>query len=418
MRMARGPRSAEHGLLPRRRPLLPLALVSGRRRPFPRSAQRGSGIHRTGRGVFPPGGIAAPADGRPIRRTESAGDPVLRAPAVRICTERVRRRREEASAGAERAIVRAGLMASPVEGAMRLTRTAALFAALVPLAAHRRRPDRSRAWAATHLPADVLALACAPSAASEMPAVPLRVTGGQSTRVRAPAPRRATSSPSTPGAPTACRSGQEFFVRRILKDRDQVVSRTTPARCRPPAGSACTRSRKRCRSPPSSTPATPCASATTSSRSRCRSWCRAPRRRASRNATTTAACCPARTGAGPTPAGDFIVIDRGRDHGITPGSQFVVYHDKKEDGNFLYQVGRSRGRRGARELGHAERDGRPQRRERGRLRGDAEVAASAAWAGGQVGGEATSTASAYLLTATCRKTRTIQRVSPARCSRR
>ena len=37
-------------------------------------------------------------------------------------------------------------------------------------------------------------------------------------------------------------------------------------------------------------------------------------------------------------AGDFIVIDRGSDHGITPGSQFVVYHDKQEPGNFLYEV--------------------------------------------------------------------------------
>ena len=27
-----------------------------------------------------------------------------------------------------------------------------------------------------------------------------------------------------------------------------------------------------------------------------------------------------------------------RDYGIVPGSQFVVYHDKHEDGNFLYQV--------------------------------------------------------------------------------
>ena len=56
---------------------------------------------------------------------------------------------------------------------MRLTRTAALFAALVPLAATAT-AQTGPAWAATHLPAEVLSLACAPSATPEIPAVPLR----------------------------------------------------------------------------------------------------------------------------------------------------------------------------------------------------------------------------------------------------
>jgi hypothetical protein len=37
-------------------------------------------------------------------------------------------------------------------------------------------------------------------------------------------------------------------------------------------------------------------------------------------------------------AGDFIVIDRGKDHGIAPGSQFVIYQDKNQPGNFLYEI--------------------------------------------------------------------------------
>ena len=48
------------------RALLPLALVSRRRGPFPRSAQRGSGIHGTGRRLLLPGRFAAQGrrDGR------------------------------------------------------------------------------------------------------------------------------------------------------------------------------------------------------------------------------------------------------------------------------------------------------------------------------------------------------------------
>ena len=37
--------------------------------------------------------------------------------------------------------------------------------------------------------------------------------------------------------------------------------------------------------------------------------------------------------------GDYFVIDRGSDHGITSGSQFVLYRDKKQAENFLYEIG-------------------------------------------------------------------------------
>jgi hypothetical protein len=36
-------------------------------------------------------------------------------------------------------------------------------------------------------------------------------------------------------------------------------------------------------------------------------------------------------------AGEYVVIDRGKDHGIVPGSQFVVYNDKQQPGNFLFE---------------------------------------------------------------------------------
>ena len=37
--------------------------------------------------------------------------------------------------------------------------------------------------------------------------------------------------------------------------------------------------------------------------------------------------------------GDYLLINRGTNQGVTPGARFVVYHDKKESGNFLFQIG-------------------------------------------------------------------------------
>jgi hypothetical protein len=37
--------------------------------------------------------------------------------------------------------------------------------------------------------------------------------------------------------------------------------------------------------------------------------------------------------------GDFFTINRGTAEGITPGAQFVVYRDKKEANNFLFELG-------------------------------------------------------------------------------
>ena len=37
--------------------------------------------------------------------------------------------------------------------------------------------------------------------------------------------------------------------------------------------------------------------------------------------------------------GDFLIIDRGSDHGVMPGKRLVVYRDKHQTGNFLYELG-------------------------------------------------------------------------------
>jgi hypothetical protein len=37
--------------------------------------------------------------------------------------------------------------------------------------------------------------------------------------------------------------------------------------------------------------------------------------------------------------GDYFMVDRGSDHGVTVGSQFVVYRDKRQPENFLFELG-------------------------------------------------------------------------------
>jgi hypothetical protein len=37
--------------------------------------------------------------------------------------------------------------------------------------------------------------------------------------------------------------------------------------------------------------------------------------------------------------GDFFIIDHGSDHGVAKGAQFVLYRNKLQPGNFLYDLG-------------------------------------------------------------------------------
>ena len=37
--------------------------------------------------------------------------------------------------------------------------------------------------------------------------------------------------------------------------------------------------------------------------------------------------------------GDYLTIDRGSSEGVKVGAQFVVYRDKKESQNFLFELG-------------------------------------------------------------------------------
>ena len=220
---------------------------------------------------------------------------------------------------------------------MRFTRTAALAALAAFVLPAVASAQTGPAWAATHLPADVLPLVCAPSITYEVPAVPLHVSGGQSLDARMV---WGTGDLITinAGRNNGIQVGQEFFARRMQKERDRYVTRETPGTVRT-AG-----------------------------------WIRVYAVDDEMSlATVQYACDPIEVGdylepfALPTAvprtekkgkpekgnyarvlsgndrkqtfgAGEFIVIDRGRDHGIVAGSQFVVYHDKRVPGNFLFNV--------------------------------------------------------------------------------
>ena len=191
---------------------------------------------------------------------------------------------------------------------------------------------------ASKLPREVLALACAPKAAFTQPTTPLRVTGGQAASVRqshAPGDLITINA----GTQNGIEVGQEFYTRRILVSGRDTVSQETP-------GTVLTSG-----------------------------WIRVYAVDDTMSlATITHACETVDIGdhlepfalpTMPTVAsnkgkperdnyghvlvgdsrrlvfgkGDFFVLDRGSDHGITPGAQFVVYRNKLQPQNFLYDLG-------------------------------------------------------------------------------
>jgi hypothetical protein len=190
----------------------------------------------------------------------------------------------------------------------------------------------------TGLAPGVLAMACAPALAYEAPPMPLRITGGQDSFARS---SYSTSDLVTINAGTrnGIEVGQEYFVRRALVARQAPITREAPASIR-----------------------------TTG-------WIKVYAVDDEMSlATVTHACDTIDVGdyleplvlrAMPAPlpdrgkperdnygrvmagndrrgsfgTGDFFILDRGADFGITPGAQFVIYRDKKQAENFLYELG-------------------------------------------------------------------------------
>jgi len=190
-----------------------------------------------------------------------------------------------------------------------------------------------------HLPATVIAQSCSPKMSFEQPPTPLRITGGQDSFVRysyAPGDLLTVNA----GSDNGIEVGQEYFVRRVQAAERRDISRENPATIR-----------------------------TTG-------WIRIWAVDKEMSLATVVHACdsididdflePFKLPDVPTPAdtagvkpqrenyghillgtdrrssfakGDFFIVDRGSDHGVSPGDRFVVYHDKKQAENFLYDLG-------------------------------------------------------------------------------
>lgn len=211
--------------------------------------------------------------------------------------------------------------------------TAALLAAGAPLSA-----QRAPAARPTNLPPDVLALACGPTMVYEAPPTPLRITGGQDSFVRKifqPGDLVTINA----GTDNGVAVGQEFFVRRVQVDPGKSVSRQSPGIIRTAGwikvyavddtlslatiSYACDTIQADDYLEPLVLPTVPTAASN--------------RPKAQRgNYGVILMGADRRTSFG---KGDLMIVDRGSDHGVTPGTQFVIYRDKKQADNFLYELG-------------------------------------------------------------------------------
>jgi len=89
-------------------------------------------------------------------------------------------------------------------------------------------PQTGPAPTVTHLDADVVALACAPTLAFEQPLASLLITGGQDASTRHGF-RPGDLITINGGSDNGIEVGQEYFVRRVEAPRGTGISRATPA---------------------------------------------------------------------------------------------------------------------------------------------------------------------------------------------
>lgn len=210
---------------------------------------------------------------------------------------------------------------------------AVLLAATLPAAA-----QRGPAPVPTMLPPDVLGLACAPQAAFEYPPTPLRITGGQDSFIRlSHAPGDLVTINA--GTLNGIEVGQEFFVRRVQRPTDGPIARDTPALIRTTGWirvyavdedmslatitHACDTITVDDYLEPFTLPVVPPASLERGKPERdnyARVLVGTDRRRAFGK-------------------GDYLIISRGSNEGVTAGALFVFYRDKRQPDNFLYELG-------------------------------------------------------------------------------
>ena len=215
---------------------------------------------------------------------------------------------------------------------------ALITAAGVLTAASPAAAQRGPAAAASHVPADVLALACAPNITYDEPIVPIRVTGGQDSfqrRIYSPGDLVTINA----GTDNGIEVGQEYFVRRLKVDRLHPIGEGGPTTIHT-AGwlkiwavddkmslatitHACDTIEVGDYLEPFQLPEVPAVSS------------EKPKAERDNYGRVMTGMDLRRSFA----KGDYFILNRGSNFGITPGAQFVVYRDKHQANNFLYELG-------------------------------------------------------------------------------
>jgi hypothetical protein len=189
-----------------------------------------------------------------------------------------------------------------------------------------------------NLPLEVLSLACAPTVAFEEPPAPLRVTGSQHSIVhRTFAPGDLITING--GTDNGIDVGQEYYTRRVVPQEKRAIGYDNPAIIRTTGwiriyavdrqmslatiSHPCDAIEVDDYLEPFVLPTVPTPSTD-----------RPPAQRGNYGHVTVGNDNRRSFG-----KGDYFVVDRGSDHGVTIGAQFVLYRDKFTPGNFLFELG-------------------------------------------------------------------------------
>jgi hypothetical protein len=196
--------------------------------------------------------------------------------------------------------------------------------------------QRAPAPAPVNLPPEVLSLACAPSLTFDAPPVPIRVTGGQDSDIRrnfAPGDLITINA----GTDNGIDVGQEYYTRRAVPLEKRAIGRDNPATIRTSGWvrvyavdrqmslativHACDAIELDDYLEPFVLPEPLAASGD-----------RPPPQRGNYGRVVTGN--DNRTAFG---RGDYFIVDRGSDHGVTVGAQFVVYRDHQRRERLLLE---------------------------------------------------------------------------------
>ena len=216
---------------------------------------------------------------------------------------------------------------------LKMLSAAALLMSVAPAGA-----QRAPVYTPIHLTQEILSQACAPFPSFEVPPMPLRVSGSQEAMVRrtfAPGDLITINAGSDNGIDV----GQEYYARRAVSIEKRPISRDNPATIQTSGWIrvyavdkrmslativyACTAIELNDYLEPFVLPTLPQVSVERLQAQR-GNYGHVLRGNDNRSAFAT---------------GDYFLVDRGSDHGVAVGARFVVYRDKHESGNFLFEVG-------------------------------------------------------------------------------